>query len=665
MSRSVRRRVLIGTLVVGLILPISPLSAAGARQSQAPPALAALACDEAAPSEAAALSAASSCGRPVVVGTSRSEYVQVKAQPDGRLTFESAVVPQRTRRANGQWADVDLTLRADADGLVRPLASVADVAFSRGGGSPLVTLKRGGKSLLLSWPGSLPSPTLSGDSATYPNVLSDVDLVVRATHTGFTHVLVVKTARAAANPAVRTMSLGVGGDARVERMRDGSLRAVVGGTLMAQAEPAVMWDSSLPGSAEGASGLGSDVAASTALAAGDGARTAAVATQVSGDGDLELVPDGKLLDAADVRFPVFVDPAWSVARSRWAYATNTNCTQTDYSVARVGSSVGGDCEDDLFRSFFEFPTTDGSVSLSGKHIHEAYVQMKLYHSSSCGPTWVNMYGTPAINATPKAAWSSMHLVNWLAALAGNANKSACPQPDMIMNFTGSPVTTQVQTAANDAWGAITVGFSARDGDGTDESTQERWKKFYPQDARLIVDYDSKPGAPTDLRVAGVACPAGGVGIGTLTPTFSAVYPDGDSGQTLTGTYEWIKVPAEGMGAVTDTYPARKQAPPVAPATANGRATTAAVSGTVDGSTYAYRVKAVDPAPYSQWSGWSQWCRFFPSTQAPAKPRIEDLTERTGRARRSLSMSGRRRRCEEVPVRLVQPTHRRDPHVQRA
>ena len=595
--------------------------AAGAAQAPA----AAPVCVEVAGSERDALAAATACGRPVVVGGSRSEYVQVVAQPDGRLTFESAVVPQRTRRSDGSWAEVDLTLRAGGDGLWRPAASVADVAFSGGGAGPLVSLKRGGKSLQLSWPGNLPTPVLSGDSATYPNVLPDVDLVVRATHTGFTHVLVVKTARAAANPAVRRLSLKVGGDARVERLPNGSLRAVAGSALVAQAEPAVMWDSSLPAGGKATAEQESNVAASTAFAAGDGARTAAVATRVTGAGDLELIPDVKLLERPDVRFPVFVDPAWSVAKSKWAYATSNGCTNTDYSVARVGLSPDGPCDGVRFRSFFEFPTTNGTVSLKGKHIESAYVQMKLYHSWSCSNTWTHMYLTPVINATMKASWSSMSLSKWLDSAEGHANKgSGCsdsPQPDMYMNFTGSTVTGQVQTAATNSWNTMTVGFCACNDDGQYETSQDRWKKFYPANAKLVVDYDSKPGKPTGLQVAGVTCPTSGVlTIGTLSPTFSAVYPDADSGQTLTGTYEWIEVPSGGIGTVTDSYPTRLTPPSKPPATANGRATTSAVT-VVKNKTYAYRVTAVDPAPYSQWSGWSIWCQFTVDTTVPPTPVI--------------------------------------------
>jgi hypothetical protein len=612
-----RRRWLSWWVVVALVgaagvLFVRPVGAAAARAD--------LDCTVAAGSEMAAVAAAAACGRPVVVGRSRSEYTQVLAQPDGRLTFESAVVPQRAKRPDGSWADLDLSLRAGRDGLLRPAVSVADVAFSAGGSGPLVTLTRSGKTLALSWPGTLRAPVVSGDSATYVDVLPEVDLVVRATPTGFTHVLVVKSAKAAADPAVRTMSLAVSGAGELVVRPDGSVLAVAGAVLVARAERAVMWDSSPR--AGGALSIGQDPAAaeSTAFAAGDGAKTAAVATRVDAAGRLVLVPDARLLDSGAVTFPVFVDPAWSVTENKWAYATNTGCTNSDHSVARVGLSPDGPCDGAVFRSFFHFPTNNGSVWLNGKYIYSAYVQTKLYHSWSCGPTPVNLYASSLIDHTMNATWSKTTLGSWLDVRSANAYKgsncSGGSQPDAIVNFTGSNVKARVQTAADGNWATIAIGLSARDSDGTSESTQDRWKKFYPANTKLIVDYDSKPGTPTGLRLAGVACPGSGVmTTGTLSPTFSAVYPDADSGQTLTGTYEWIEVPAGGIGTVTATYPTRKPPPPPAPATAGGRGTPAAVS-VVKSKTYAFRVRATDPAPYSRTSGWSAWCQFTPDTSVP-------------------------------------------------
>ncbi|MFI7650344.1 LamG-like jellyroll fold domain-containing protein [Micromonospora sp. NPDC049460] len=601
-----------------LLLPAVAVVASAVPATSAP---AAPSCDTAAVSEAQALAAAAACNIPVAVDSSRSEYTQVVAQPDGRLSLESAVVPQRARQADGSWADVDLTLQPGGDGLVRPASSVADVAFSSGGIAPLVTLRRSGKVLQLSWSSGLPAPVLSGDGATYPEVFSGVDLVVHATHTGFTHVLVVKSAEAAANPAIRKVTLGVSGDVGLAAQPDGSLQANAGTAVVARTEPARMWDSATPANSGPA-------ARSSTTVAGDAALTGEVITKVTEAGDLEIIPDPGLLTSDEVTFPLFVDPSWSVAESKWAYATSNGCTNTDYTMARVGYSPEGPCVGAKFRSYFTFPMTNGTVSLSGKHIESAYVQMKLYHSYSCGDSPAHMYLTPAINATMKASWTGMTLNKWLDAADGHANKaggcSDSPQDDMYMNFTGSVVTSQIQAAATGNWNTITVGFCACNDDGQYESDQQRWKKFRPANAKLVVDYDSKPGKPNKLQVGGVDCPTGGVSIGTTTPTFSAVYPDADSGQTLTGTYEWIEIPAAGMDVVTDTYPPRKTPPATAPAPANGRATSAAVTAAT-GRSYAFRVTAVDPAPYRIWSGWSAWCQFAIDTSVPPPPVITPPT----------------------------------------
>ncbi|WP_304598415.1 LamG-like jellyroll fold domain-containing protein [Plantactinospora sp. BB1] len=577
-------------------------------------------CASEAVSEAQAVAAAEACDGPVVVGSSRSEFARVVAQPGGELTFESGVVPLWARRADGSWADVDLRLSRGGDGRLRPAVSVADVTFSNGGMNPLVSLTREGRTFTVGWPAALPAPSVSGDTATYAEVLPGVDLTVQATRTGFSHLLVVKTVQAAANPAVRQIHFDLGGDARAAGLPDGSLRAQVGAEVVASAEPAVMWNSA---GQTAAMGRVSAVGESTVEGPAGGAATAPVRTAVTAEGDLVLTPDAEMLAGAPEEFPVFIDPAWSVRQSRWAYATDDNCSNADYTVARMGYSPEGPCIGSVFRSFFQFPTTSNGVSLAGKHIADAYVQMKLTHSHSCDDTWAYMYQTPVIDHAMKATWSKMTLGTLLDGTGGHANEAGgCGvlQPDMIMNFDSSVVTTKVQAVADHRATLWTVGFSARDSNGANEGTLERWKKFVPADAKLIVEYNSKPSKPTSLHVAGVACPASGaVGIGTLTPTFSAVYPDADNTQSLTGTYEWIEVPAGGIGLVTDSFPSRLPRPATASAPAGGRATTVSVTGLTTAKTYAFRVTSVDP--YEQWSGWSAWCQFTVDNHGPPAPVI--------------------------------------------
>ncbi|MFG3707848.1 hypothetical protein ACGF7U_24380 [Micromonospora sp. NPDC047670] len=556
----------------------------------------------AAEAERAAATAART-GRRVEVLAARTELTQVFAKPSGGFVAESAAVPQRVRRADGSWADIDLTLRRDgADGF-RPAVSPADVRFSAGGHGPATTLTSGGRSLTLSWPHALPAPVVSGDAATYPEVLPGVDLVLRATRTGFTHVLAVKTAQAAANPALREIRFDLGGDVRVRRDADGSLRAHAGAVEVARSAPAEMWDSA---SATGRSAAGR----SSAAGPGAGARTAPVATAIDAAGDLVLRPTPRLLDPARAAFPVYIDPAWSSGASRWAYATNNNSNNSDLSAARVGmDSVSGV----VYRSYFEFPIS----ALRGKHIESAYVQMRLDHSHSCGNTPTYMYQSVGMTSVPRVTWAPT--LSTLRASAGShANESgSCvdsPQPDMTVNFTGSGVTAGLSSALTSGMTAITYGFCAcSDSSGTGESTPDRWKKFIPSNARLVVDYDSLPGQPTNLQTGGQECVAGGRVALSTAPTLSAVFPDADAGQTLQTTYELLEIPASGS---YDSSTPRLTPPAGAAVTAGARSTTAPLTGVSGGRAYAWRVRGTDAAPYDMTSPWSQWCEFTVDDTAP-------------------------------------------------
>ena len=551
-------------LVAGLLLEPSTASAApvvaAGKQS----------CPASASDESSAAGAAASCGSRVEALSRRSETVQVFVNPDGTSTLEAAAVPQRVRRSNGSWADIDLTLAAGKDGLLRPKASVSDVAFSAGGDGPAATVNQAGRTMTLSWPGVLPAPVISGQEVTYASVLPDVDLVLRATTTGFTHVLVVKTAKAAASPALRQVRFGVGGDATLVRQADGGLRAVAGKSLVASAAPPKMWDSAKRNNATGQVGdaTDQDLLKSNAARAGVTAKVAKLAAKLASNGDLLLSPDTTMLSASDTVFPIYIDPGWvTYNKTRWAYANNTNNNWDVNGEAWTGRNV---FDGVLYRSYFDFPLS----AVAKKYIYKAYMQITLDHSYSCGPTPTSLFWTAGIspNTSPRTTWAPAKK-RWLNTTSSNADEdSGCgpAQPDMVVNFdySGSTVKTLVQEQANVSASQVTLGLCACDDDGANESVQNRWKRWLPNAAKLIIDYDAKPGQPSSLQVAGVACPAGGVGIGTLTPTLSAVYPDGDSTQSLTGTYEWIEVPAGGISTVTDTSPARKAAPAPASAPAN-------------------------------------------------------------------------------------------------
>ena len=165
-----------------------------------------------------------------------------RARPDGRLSATVSARPVRVQRKDGSWVAVDPTLRRTAGGLV-PTAAAVDLTFAAGGGTTLATVVVQGKSLAMSWPSVLPAPTVSGATATYAEVLPGLDLRLMADVEGFEEELVVRTAAAAANPALRTIRFGLvtTGGLTVQAGADGALSAVdtAGGTVLRSAQQPV------------------------------------------------------------------------------------------------------------------------------------------------------------------------------------------------------------------------------------------------------------------------------------------------------------------------------------------------------------------------------------------------------------------------------------------
>ncbi|MFD5066237.1 VCBS repeat-containing protein, partial [Streptomyces sp. NPDC058394] len=157
----------------------------------------------------------------------------------------------RVRQAGG-WVATDPTLQFAADGKVKPKASAVAIAFSGGGSGPLLTGVKNGRTLSLTWPKALPKPTLAANVATYPNVLPDVDLQLKAEVEGFSQLLVVKTAAAAKHPDLATLKFKLD-TVGLDVTRDattGLLTAVnPAGEIVFTSPTPVMWDSTTTGAA--------------------------------------------------------------------------------------------------------------------------------------------------------------------------------------------------------------------------------------------------------------------------------------------------------------------------------------------------------------------------------------------------------------------------------
>ena len=147
--------------------------------------------------DATAAQIARAHGHPVTVLASMTETSQVQALPNGSFQLTVSSQPARVRRGAG-WVPADGSLSYQG-GSFSPRAAAVPVRFSAGGNGPLAQVRApSGQWLTESWPaGPLPAPVVHGNTARYPEVLPGVDLVLTATATGMSEVLMVKDAAAA------------------------------------------------------------------------------------------------------------------------------------------------------------------------------------------------------------------------------------------------------------------------------------------------------------------------------------------------------------------------------------------------------------------------------------------------------------------------------------
>ncbi|MET9787271.1 LamG-like jellyroll fold domain-containing protein [Streptomyces canus] len=458
--------------------------------------------------------AAEDAERKVEITSLRGESTEVYATPDGQFEEVQHLRPVRTR-IDGQWKAIDNTLAERSDGTVAPNAAAVGLAFSGGGQGPLVALERAGKRLSFSWPAELPAPTLDGDTATYPDVLPDVDLTLRATTDGFSQLLVVKTPEAAKNPALAELKLGVDSPGLDLRTSDsGGLEAIddtAGGTVFQAGRP-VMWDSTGTGSTDtestdtestdteptktesatttavrplSARAAVSD-AADPAEGPGDAARVAPIGVDVTADGDeLQLTPDHRMLTDEDTTFPVYIDPQsytpkageWTMVSRYWASSPQWRFNGD--SDAGVGYCGWDYCAPyDVKRLFYKFPTS----RFSGKSILSATFVAHETWSGSCDGRVVQLWRTKSFNSG--TTWNSSS-DNWLDHLdskdVAKGGSSSCPGGDVEFDATAG-----VKYAASHDSATTSFGLRA-----ANEDDKYGWKRF-SDDAYLRVKYNQPP-----------------------------------------------------------------------------------------------------------------------------------------------------------------------------
>ncbi|MFE3071580.1 VCBS repeat-containing protein [Streptomyces sp. NPDC059247] len=482
-------------------------------------------------------------GRPVEVLADRTETSQLFANPSGSFTREQYALPRWTRQDN-KLVPIDTELSSTPEGRIAPKATTVGLSFSGGGSGPAVSILRDGRKLSLTWPNELPKPRTDGDTATYPEVLPGVDLVLRAGDNGFGQLLVVKTPEAAANPALESVRFAMATDGlRVSADTHGNLTAVdPAGQEVFVAPTPRMWDSSAPAAAARSfSTAGTPAPPTDAFEPGPGAKAADLGVSLD-KGSLTLAPDQPLLTGRNTTYPVFIDPTFAApgAREAWALAykatpgtayfngagwRNPNGS-TGTSEARVGYE---NITDGLGRSFFRMDSNN--LWNTRKKIKTSTFRIKNTWSWSCENRPVELWLTGGISTS--TTWNSQNNSTMWARKLDQRNESlgwgsGCPAGNLAFD-----VTSAATEAATKKWNNITLGLRA-----TSETDVYGWKKFDVGTAALSTEYNTYPNAPTNLGsspdTSTDACTSGmGVWgiptIGYTDLTLSGTFSDPDKG----------------------------------------------------------------------------------------------------------------------------------------
>jgi len=499
-------------------------------------------------------------GRPVTVSALTTPTSVTVARPDGRFALTESAVPVRAR-SDGRWKNLNPVLHHNANGTISPAVTSSALTLSGGGTGPLAVMTTDARTLSLSWPaGPLPSPSVSGATATYANVLPGVDLAVTASaQGGFSEVFIVKTAAAAANPALASLKLTASAPGlTVTADGSGNLQAAPGPQAVPvfTASAPLAWDSAPPPASmptttnqdgtlvNAQTGLPAD---SSATAPGSAAHSATVAVTVSGN-TITLSPPASVLAASGTVYPVYIDPTWWPAgssASAWTqvdqgYPTTSYWKESSYlqsGLCPVSLSPPGACGSgngvEVARSFVRLPIPSQLTGASV--INAAYLYTTENWAPSCTQKSVRLYTTGGISSSTtwnnQPSWSSSYLYQ----NAAFGYSSSCPASANDVTWTvTSTISNDVGSTTSQTWGIRAA----------DETSELGWKQFYNGGGsnskyypHLTVYYNDPPNRPSGRTTnPGGSCQySAGTApvIGNDDVTFSADVSDDDGDNNLT------------------------------------------------------------------------------------------------------------------------------------
>ena len=358
------------------------------------------------------LAAARATGKSVKIDDATTETSEYFATPDGTVTGRISAGKVRFRR-DGAWVPLDLTLRRQADGSLAPTAYPDNLRLSgarTASSGDLASMGTGAQQITVGWQGALPEPRLDGSTATYPDVFPGVDLVVKATTTGFEQLAVLKSAAAAKYASEISLPMSGSGAASVTPDKQGRLSlSGANGQQRASVPTPMMWDSQ--SAKAGGPPRRRQV---TAAVTQTGSTLPASASAVTGPITMTLKPDQKWLTSPDTVYPVTIDPYYD-----WS------TTAVSMTVVK-GYPTGFPDSDSLFVGTYDSTWSSRSFitwyanALQGKWVESATAHFANPFSNSCDQKPWEMWATGPI--TNDTSWDNQPV--W-QSLEGTSTETSC------------------------------------------------------------------------------------------------------------------------------------------------------------------------------------------------------------------------------------------------
>jgi hypothetical protein len=543
-----------------------------------------------------AVAKAKKVNAPVPVDTMTDGYSQTVANADGSFSYSQSVAPVRAKK-NNTWVPVDTNLVKASDGTWQPNAAAVSLSLSNGGKVPLAVLDdNAGHSETLTWPTSLPTPQINGNSALYPEVFPGVDLRVAVDSLGFHEVLIVKSAQAAANAALAKLHFGLTTkNLTVSVDAGGQLRSTdaKGATVFAGGTPG-MWDTAPTPAVTAQARAEANAQAAPAPNPADGPFPDAQQSPMKAtlaSGGIDVATNTAMLASPKTHYPVYIDPdnavqaliahaeIWQGLPTRPGDPTaccNENVTRVGWSTDSPGA----------VRALFQFTNKIPWMATIGESDFKLTTETGTTKPVNTEVWQLDQFPTDS-NGHPTGS-----LMNWNSATgSGGAWTPFDTNVHSIGNFTMGGTgaaytatvknTAQVQTIVNNNGPYVTLGVKA----ATETTAAGGWQTFWwnspnlaSQNATLSISYRLPPWITrlwtSPGTISGTTCDTnqttpgyitktvGGkinvnVGVADLDPLSVPVdveLDDLDGGRTTSYAYQWTppaNAPGGGGEALTN------------------------------------------------------------------------------------------------------------------